>query len=112
MCLFCNELKESFEQASTSNRDRYTDVIRLMQELEFQNLIELYAGDCPLSKASMLLEQEDHYTISHFVRCKQCGQLYFLGACIRGKPKYRVIESSMNEDLFSIIWGNVGVRYE
>ena len=80
-------------------------------ELERQGDIELYAGDCPLEGADAVLDAEKHYTVCHYMQCRSCGALYFVGACIRGTPVFRQVADIKKENLDTRLWGRCGTYY-
>lgn len=42
---------------------------------------------------------EKENIVYHYVRCRRCGALYFMGACIRGTPVFRQVEKIQKENL-------------
>ena len=73
--------------------------------------MELYAGDCPLEDTGAVLDAEQHYTVCHYMQCRSCGALYFVGACIRGTPVFRQVEDIRKENLGTRLWGRCGTYY-
>lgn len=99
--------------ASTENpHDNYYPVLRFLEGMEEQKLVELIAGDCLLKDAASIFESEKHYTLCHYIRCKSCGAVYFIGACIRGTPVFKKEENGVPENINKIIWGNMGLYYK
>ena len=76
-----------------------------------QGDMELYAGDCPLEDTGAVLDAEQHYTVCHYMRCRGCGALYFVGACIRGAPVFRQVADIRKENLDTRLWGRCGTYY-
>lgn len=109
-CPFCGELAAQMKAAGGSYR-LYDELLRGLMELERQGNMELYAGDCPLEDTGAVLDAELHYTVCHYMRCRSCGAIYFVGACIRGRPVYRRVEDIQKEDLATRLWGRCGTYY-
>ena len=82
----------------------YTSVLNFLSDLESKDKIELFAGDCQLQEALDVFYSERHYTVCHYLRCTQCSQMFFLGACIRGTPIYRLIDD-IESEIFRIKYG-------
>ena len=82
-----------------------------LMELEQQGEMELVAGDCLLRDTDAVLDAEEHYTVCHYVRCRHCGALYFMGACVRGTPVFRQVEDLGKENLSTRLWGRCGTLY-
>jgi len=81
-----------------------------IEEMENQNIISLYAGDCVTNEINIHLESEDHYTIQNYYQCNYCKTFFYIGFCVRGFPVYKEytsIETKMLENL----WGKVGKYY-
>lgn len=70
--------------------------------------LAIYAGDCPFDEMLKVLAEEKHYTTCFYLRCSECGKIYFFGACIRGTPIYKHIED-IKKKIDNIIWGNEGI---
>ena len=58
-----------------------------------------------------MLDAEQHYTVCHYMRCRSCGTLYFVGACIRGTRVFRQVEDIRKENLGTRLWGRCGTYY-
>ena len=69
-----------------------------------QKLLPGFAG-------SAVLDAEQHYTVCHYMRCRSCGALYFVGACIRGAPVFRQVADIRKENLDTRLWGRCGTYY-
>ena len=69
-------------------------------------------GDCPLEDADGILASEQHLTVCHYLRCKSCGSLYYVGACIRGKPVFRRVTDQDTERIAFRLWGRCGTFFE
>ena len=61
--------------------------------------------------AAQMKEAEQHYTVCHYMRCRSCGALYFVGACIRGAPVFRQVADIRKENLDTRLWGRCGTYY-
>ena len=85
-CPSCGQLAAQMKEDGSISHRQYDQLLQKLMELERQCDIELYAGDCPLEDTGAVLDAEQHYTICHYMRCRSCGALYFVGACIRGTP--------------------------
>jgi len=101
-----------FENANLDANDKYAHVIMLLKAAEEQNEIQLIAGDCPIDEVFAHMEQEEHYTISHYFQCKFCSKYFFIGACIRGYPIYKILDALENERIESMLWGRCGLWFE
>ncbi len=111
MCNNCNIIKTLFHSAKENPHENYIPVLRFLEGMETEKRIELFAGDSLLRYSLEVLNSEKHFTVCHYLKCPQCGQIHFLGACIRGIPLYKVIDNIDNEKLDNLIWGNVGTKY-
>ncbi|MDQ0088594.1 hypothetical protein J2T12_002000 [Paenibacillus anaericanus] len=111
MCKSCFVLRELFTAAISDAHQNYIPTISFIKEMIKQQRLELYAGDCPLEEVARHLSEEIHYTVRHYLRCKSCNHYFFIGACIRGTPIYKTIES-INDVNVKNMWGNYGSLYE
>ena len=112
MCKNCSILKAAFQSAPDHHMN-YSPVLEMVKVMEKHGRVQLYAGDCLLSEIDTVLEEEKHYTVKHYIRCTECGQIYFLGACIRGRPAYKVVtDMGEEQDMLSAFWGKRGALYE
>lgn len=112
MCKNCHSITLLFNEAQKDPHKNYTSVLNFLSDLESKDKIELFAGDCQLQEALDVFYSERHYTVCHYLRCTQCGQMFFLGACIRGTPIYRLIDDIESENISNKIWGKVGSKYD
>lgn len=112
MCQQCDIILKLFDASKENPHDNYYHVLRLLEEMEEQKLVELIAGDCLLKDAAEVLASEKRYTVCHYLRCVSCETFYFIGACIRGTPVFKKAENIVSEDISKIIWGNVGLYYK
>ena len=111
-CPSCEPLAARLREAAGNPHRRYIPVLQTAMELERQGALELFAGDCPLEEAGDVLEAEEHYTVCHYLRCRSCGAVWFVGACIRGEPKYRRVDDITREPLDTLLWGRCGCRWK
>lgn len=101
------------KEASGSSYRQYDQILQKLMERERQGDMELFAGGCPLEDTDAVLGVEQHYTVCHYMRCRSCGALYFVGGCIRGAPVFRQVEDIRKENwtpgcgagVEPIIWG-------
>jgi len=112
VCNKCNVLKELFKGAESNSHQNYLPVLAFIKEMVRQRRIELFAGDCPLEEVEKQLYDEINYTIEHYLRCKSCNQYFFVGACIRGMPIYKVMDNLNNINFDNTLWGQWGTLYE
>lgn len=91
---------------------KYDQVMATARDLVTQGTLELFAGDCPLEDADGVLASEQHLTVCHYLRCKSCGNLYYVGACIRGKPVFRRVTDQDTERTAFRLWGRCGTFFE
>ena len=110
-CDCCGLIESTFACANAAPHLNYYPVLTMLESLEKQRRIELYAADCKLSDAVEVLNSEQHYTVCHYFKCTRCGQLFFLGACVRGTPKFKKIDDIKSINFSNMIWGNIGTRY-
>lgn len=111
MCGICSDISSMFLNAVGDNVSEYIKIIDRLQIEYDSNHLWIIAGDCPLSDAAKYLENEEHYTISHYLQCRECSQYFFVGACIRGIPVYKLLETLDNENIESKLWGQFGKRF-
>ena len=111
ICPICGPLAAQTKEPLNGSYRQYDQILRRLMELERQGCMELFAGDCPLEDTDAVLDAEQHYTVCHYVRCRRCGALYFVGACIRGAPVFRQVEDIKKENLDTRLWGRCGTYY-
>ena len=111
ICPSCGQLAAQMKEASGGSYHQYDQLLQKLMELERQGNVELFAGDCPLEDTNAVLEAEQHYTVCHYMRCRSCGALYFVGACIRGAPVFRQVADIRKEYLVTRLWGRCGTYY-
>ncbi len=109
-CPSCAILVQRLEEARRDPHKQYDPIIQLLMGMEANGTIELFAGDCPLKDTDEVLCAERHYTVCHYLRCRTCGAIYFVGACIRGTPVYRRVDDLQKENVSFRLWGRCG-RY-
>ena len=110
-CPSCGPLAAQMEEASGGSYRQYDQILQKLMELEQRGNMELFAGDCPLEETDAALASERHYTVCHYMRCRRCGALYFVGACIRGRPAFRQVDDIKKENLNTRLWGRCGTYY-
>ena len=111
LCDKCYILTELFKAAESNSHQNYIPTLSFINEMIKQGRIELYAGDCPIEEVKKNLNDETHYTICHYFMCKGCNHYYFIGACIRGTPVYKTIDSIKNVNFDNMLWGRYGALY-
>lgn len=111
VCPSCGQLAAQMKEDSSISYRQYDNLLQKLIELERQGDIELYAGDCPLEDTGAALDAERHYTVCHYMQCRICGALYFVGACIRGTPVFRQVADIRKEKLDTRLWGRCGTYY-
>lgn len=111
ICPSCGQLAAQLKEDSGISYRQYDQILQKLMELERQGVMELFAGDCPLEDTGAVLDAERHYTVCHYMRCRGCGALYFVGACIRGAPVFRQVEDIRRENLNTRLWGRRGTYY-
>lgn len=110
-CSSCDPLAAQMKEASGGSYRQYDQILQKLMELEQQGKMELFAGDCTLGDTDAALEAEQHYTVCQYMRCRSCGAIYFIGACIRGAPVYRKVENLQKENLDTMLWGRYGTYF-
>lgn len=110
-CLSCGLLMTQMKETSSDSYRQYNLILQILIELERKGEMDLFAGDCPLEDTDAVLNAEQHYTVCHYLRCRRCGALYFLGACIRGTPVFRQVEDIGKENLSTRLWGRCGTYF-
>lgn len=108
-CLFINSV---FTSAKIDSYLNYMPVLMLLREIEKQKRIQMVAGDCPIEDTLAHIENETHYTIRHYFFCEECEQFFLIGACIRGAPVYKNLNTLKNEDLEKTLWGRCGKLFQ
>lgn len=111
MCKNCKVVEELFRAASSNPHENYIPVYRLLEELIKQKRLKVYAGDCSFEDVLEVLSSEKHYTVSFYLECTQCGDIFFYGACIRGKPVYKKVENVNKEKIDALLWGREGLYF-
>ena len=110
-CPSCGQLAAQMKEDSSISHRQYDQLLQKLMELERQGDMELFAGDCPLEDTGAVLDAEQHYTACHYMQCRSCGALYFVGACIRGAPVFRQVADIRKENLDTRLWGRCGTYY-
>ena len=110
-CLSCGLLMTQMKETSSDSYRQYNLILQILIELERKGEMDLFAGDCPLEDTSAVLDAEQHYTVCHYMQCRSCGALYFVGACIRGAPVFRRVADIRKENLDTRLWGRCGTYY-
>lgn len=77
-----------------------------------QGRIELYAGDCPIDEVEKNLIDEEHYTIQHYFKCRNCNQYFYIGACVRGMPVFKIVDNIKTIDFNKMLWGRYGTHFQ
>lgn len=85
----CNNCEDIFKGYNGPSINEY-DVFKRLRALTLQGDIELLAGSCPLSDFERHMDKEDLYIIEYYFKC-QCGLIYYVGFCVRGKPVARIL---------------------
>ena len=85
ICHSCGQLAAQMKEASGGSYRQYDQLLQKLMEL--------------------------HYTVCHYMRCRSCGALYFVGACIRGAPVFRQVADIRKENLDTRLWGRCGTYY-
>ena len=111
ICPSCGPLAAQMKEARGGSYRQYDQILQKLMELEQQGKMELFAGDCPLEDTDTVLGAEQHYTVCQYMRCRSCGAIYFIGACIRGAPVYRKVENLQKENLETKLWGRYGTYF-
>jgi len=111
MCKNCDIVDSSFKGACSNPHFNLTPLHSLLSVLVENSRLEIYAGDCVFDDMLEVLCKEEHYTVSFYLRCSQCGKIYFFGACIRGTPIYKYIKDIKKENIDNVVWGKMGVYY-
>lgn len=107
ICSNCEIVKKTFEGAVSSPHENLVPVYSLLSAMLNTKRLELYAGDCRFEDMLDVLSSEEHFTVGAYLRCSVCGKLYYLGACVRGVPKY--LEAEYNESAIrKTLWGSEG----
>ena len=117
ICKTCDFIQDVFEAAKKDAQYTYGPVIMLLQEMELQKRIELFAGDCPIDEIPRHLNEEIHFAVRHYFKCtsheRHYGKRYFfIGACVRGTPTFKILDSLADENLATVLWGKTGVLFE
>ena len=110
-CLSCGLLLTQMKKTNSDSYRQYNLILQILIELERKGEMDLFAGDCPLEDTGAVLDAEQHYTVCHYMRCRSCGALYFVGACIRGVPVFRQVADIKKENLDTRLWGRCGTYY-
>ena len=108
-CPSCGQLTAQMKEDSSISHRQYDQLLQKLMELERQGDMELYAGDCPLEDAARCWTLSS--TVCHYMQCRSCGALYFVGACIRGAPVFRQVADIGKENLDTRLWGRCGTYY-
>ncbi|WP_394267041.1 hypothetical protein [Anaerotignum sp.] len=110
-CSFCASISEHIRESDSNCYHKYSLILQELIHLERQGMVELLAGDCPLIETDEVLGAERHYTVCHYAKCRRCGTIYFIGACIRGTPVYYKVENLQAENLDTKLWGRFGTYF-
>ena len=83
-CPACSSLHKLLTANARDSWKKYDQVMATSRDLVIQGTLELFAGDCLLEDADDALASEQHLTVCHYLRCKSCGNLYYVGAASGG----------------------------
>ena len=108
MCNNCKIVYSTFEGAKSNPHLNLIPVYSLLSVLVKRGQLKIYAGDCPFEDMMQVLDEEKHYTVSFYLKCPECEEIYFFGACVRGTPVYKKIADISTEKISSLIWGSEG----
>lgn len=121
MCNYCDYFKLIYKQverdthppvfSSTKRGHFYVKLINLFDFAYKQSWIRYAACDCHLDEAIAVLHSDKHYTVCHDLQCTHCNQLFFIGACIRGEPVFKLVNDIAEINTHSR-WGKLGVLFE
>lgn len=111
LCGNCDIVNKTFLGATTNPHRNLVPVYHLLAAVVAEKRLEIYAGDCSFEEMLEVLDEEKHYTVCFYLRCPQCGEMFFFGACIRGTPIYRQIENVGKENIDNLIWGKEGIYF-
>jgi len=111
MCKNCYVIEGLFRAAQSNPHQNYLPVIAFITALADMKVIELFAGDCPLDEVQKHIWDEGHYTIQHYFRCPSCNEHFYVGACIRGTPIYKVVKD-VEPRILNTLWGKTGTYFE
>lgn len=112
MCDNCEIVKAAFEGAKAQPHLNYPPLYAMLSEMLKQRRLELYAGDCSFDRMTEVLEKETLYTVCFYLRCSECGKIYFFGACVRGEPKFEEISDITAVDIDKMLWGREGEHFK
>lgn len=111
-CKNCDIVNRTFAEAEADAHMNLVPVHRFLCERIKTGRMVIFAGDCPFEKMMQVLNEEKHYTVCFYLQCPECGDIYFIGACIRGKPIYKKVIDIDKENIADIIWGSEGIYFE
>ncbi len=111
MCCNCSIVDSAFTGARSNPDQNLIPVYSLLSVLVSGGQLEVYAGDCPFENMMQVLEEEKHFTVCFYLQCVKCGAMYFLGACIRGTPRYGKVENISLENIENLLWGREGTYF-
>ena len=110
-CSACSKFHRLLAAKTREPWKKYDQAMATARDLMTQGTLELFAGDCPLEDADGVLASEQHLTVCHYLRCKSCGNLYYVGACIRGKPVFRRVTDQDTERIALSVCGGAAGRF-
>lgn len=84
-CPACSSLHKLLTANARDSWKKYDQVMATSRDLVIQGTLELFAGDCPLEDVDDALASEQHLTVCHYLRCKSCGNLYYVGGLHPGE---------------------------
>ena len=111
-CPACSQFHRLLTAKAREPWKKYDQVMATAKDLVSQGTVELFAGDCPLEDVDDVLASEQHLTVCQYLRCRSCGNLYYVGACIRGKPVFRRVTGQETERIAFRLWGRYGTFFE
>lgn len=111
MCQTCSFINGVFDSAKTDSLFNYYPILKLLEQIEIQKRIKLFAGDCLIEDVSNVLDSEEHFSVCHYFQCCICKKYIFIGACIRGTPKFE-IKDELGLNFSKLLWGKVGSYFE
>lgn len=112
MCIRCDEIAKRFPLDLSSHHAAFADykwAYKALTDKVSLRHFELYAGDCPMDEIEHNLDIM--YTMRHYVRCRNCGRIFFIGFCVRGMPLGEIVDS-LPPTIEHISNGHYGTYYD
>ncbi len=110
-CTECCDVLKAFEEAKKAPLHSWRSVYGLLLERVCANKLEVYASDCDFDKALDEIAKEVHFAYYFYLRCHKCGEIYYMGICVRGTPVFKTSEEFSENQIERTVKSGIGTFF-